>query len=88
MCLSTGDNTMDQVRKFVNRITPKTPNGVTHPMGEFRTSLNASDLAKRYPMLIKVFKGGMPGQAVQGTWMHEDVALEFARWLSPQFAIG
>lgn len=23
----------------------------------------------------------------QGTWMHEDVALEFARWLSPQFAI-
>lgn len=23
----------------------------------------------------------------QGTWMHEDVALEFARWLSPRFAI-
>ena len=23
----------------------------------------------------------------QGTWMHEDVALEFARWLSPEFAI-
>ncbi|OZI09323.1 DNA-binding protein [Siphonobacter sp. BAB-5385] len=22
-----------------------------------------------------------------GTWMHEDVALEFARWLSPAFAI-
>ncbi len=22
-----------------------------------------------------------------GTWMHEDVALEFARWLSPHFAI-
>lgn len=22
-----------------------------------------------------------------GTWMHEDVALEFARWLSPDFAI-
>ena len=22
-----------------------------------------------------------------GTWMHEDVALEFARWLSPRFAI-
>lgn len=22
-----------------------------------------------------------------GTWMHEDVALEFARWLSPMFAI-
>ena len=23
----------------------------------------------------------------QGTWFHEDVALEFARWLSPSFAI-
>ena len=57
------------------------------PMGKFRTSLNASDLAKRYPMLVKVSKGGMPGQVVQGTWMHEDVALEFARWLSPKFAI-
>ena len=22
-----------------------------------------------------------------GTWMHEDVAMEFARWLSPAFAI-
>ena len=27
------------------------------------------------------------GGKLQGTWMHEDVALEFARWLSPTFAI-
>ena len=27
------------------------------------------------------------GNGEQGTWMHEDVALEFARWLSPSFAI-
>lgn len=27
------------------------------------------------------------GNGEQGTWMHEDVALEFARWLSPVFAI-
>ena len=27
------------------------------------------------------------GNGEQGTWMHEDVALEFARWLSPAFAI-
>jgi hypothetical protein len=33
--------------------------------------------------LIIVKQGG----AVQGTWMHEDVALEFARWLAPRFAI-
>lgn len=35
--------------------------------------------------LVKVTKGGDP--KMQGTWMHEDVALEFARWLSPKFAI-
>lgn len=33
--------------------------------------------------LVIVRQGGTN----QGTWMHEDVALEFARWLSPQFAI-
>ena len=33
--------------------------------------------------LVQVRKGG----EIQGTWMHEDVALEFARWLSPDFAI-
>lgn len=33
--------------------------------------------------LVQVTKGGNN----PGTWFHEDVALEFARWLSPQFAI-
>ena len=33
--------------------------------------------------LVKIKQGGTS----QGTWFHEDVALEFARWLSPQFAI-
>lgn len=33
--------------------------------------------------LIQVQQGGN----MQGTWMHEDVAIEFARWLSPSFAI-
>lgn len=34
--------------------------------------------------LVEVKQGG---NGEQGTWMHEDVALEFARWLSPTFAI-
>lgn len=34
--------------------------------------------------LVKIVQGG---SGTQGTWMHEDVALEFARWLSPVFAI-
>lgn len=33
--------------------------------------------------LVKVTRGGDN----PGTWMHEDVAIEFARWLSPAFAI-
>lgn len=33
--------------------------------------------------LVRVTKGGNNS----GTWFHEDVALEFARWLSPEFAI-
>lgn len=33
--------------------------------------------------LVQVTKGGNK----PGTWMHEDVAIEFARWLSPAFAI-
>ena len=33
--------------------------------------------------LVVVYQGG----TTQGTWMHEDVAVEFARWLSPKFAI-
>lgn len=34
--------------------------------------------------LVVVKQGG---NGEQGTWMHEDVAMEFARWLSPAFAI-
>lgn len=34
--------------------------------------------------LVKVTKGG---NRTQGTWMHKNIALEFARWLSPSFSI-
>jgi phage antirepressor YoqD-like protein len=34
--------------------------------------------------LVQVVQGG---NSVQGTWFHKDVAIEFARWLSPAFAI-
>jgi phage antirepressor YoqD-like protein len=36
--------------------------------------------------LVKTARGNS-SSFQQGTWFHEDVALEFARWLSPQFAI-
>ncbi len=50
---------------------------------EFIASLSAVRGIPRTE-LIQINQGGN-GQ--QGTWMHEDVALEFARWLSPHFAI-
>lgn len=36
-----------------------------------------------FDQLVQIQRGGNN----PGTWMHEDVALEFARWLSPAFAI-
>jgi len=55
--------------------------------GRIRTSLNASILADTYPSLVKVVRGGTPGMVQQGTWFHKDVAIEFARWLAPEFGI-
>ena len=56
----------------------------TNASNEFISSLSA--VRQICPTeLVKVIQGGNP--ALQGTWMHEDVALEFARWLSPTFAI-
>lgn len=52
--------------------------GFLEEMAELR-NLSSADL-------VRVIKGGNDKNA-QGTWMHEDVALEFARWLSPRFSI-
>ena len=50
---------------------------------EFLAALTA--IRKSDTALIQTNSGGINGGG--GTWMHEDVALEFARWLSPSFAI-
>lgn len=50
---------------------------------EFLAALTA--IRKSDTALIQTNSGGISGGG--GTWMHEDVALEFARWLSPAFAI-
>ena len=50
---------------------------------EFLSTLSA---VRTIPLtdLVEIKQGG---NSEQGTWMHEDVAMEFARWLSPAFAI-
>ena len=50
--------------------------------------LNTLSAVRGIPLsqLVEVRKGNS-SKFTQGTWMHEDVAMEFARWLSPAFAI-
>ncbi len=48
-------------------------------------SLNTENLAKAYPELIKVVRGGDP--KMQGTWVHERLSLKLAAWLSPHFEL-
>lgn len=57
----------------------------TQPAKEFISSL-ASVRQICPSQLVTTIKGNS-SKFEQGTWMHEDVALEFARWLSPEFAI-
>lgn len=52
-------------------------------IGKMR-SFNAANLAKHYPELIKVIKGG---DLPQGTWVNEKIAVKFAAWLSPKFEV-
>lgn len=48
------------------------------------TKLFIKTLREDYPFdLISVQKGG----STPGTWIHEDVALDFAQWLSPVFRV-
>jgi phage antirepressor YoqD-like protein len=53
-----------------------------------------TDQTKRFILALSEVKKILSSDLVRvvygdngGTWMHEDVALEFARWLSPAFAI-
>jgi len=57
----------------------------TNASSEFINSLSA--VRQICPSQLVVVKKGNSNEFEQGTWMHEDVALEFARWLSPAFAI-
>ena len=48
--------------------------------------LKALSSVRQIPLTGLVYKK-QGGSGEQGTWMHKDVAIEFARWLSPMFAI-
>lgn len=76
-------NATEMGKKFGKRVTDWMDNQYSkeyiQELTEVRKSVSADFQA------VRIVKGGNP--ELQGTWMHEDVALEFARWLSPAFAI-
>ncbi len=51
--------------------------------GDNSPLLNASDFSEAFPELVLCRKGS--SKFGGGVWMQEDLALEFARWLSPNF---
>lgn len=64
------------------------------PFGKKAKDWLKTQSAKEFIQVLSEGKKILPSDLLQvingdngGTWMHEDVALEFARWLAPQFAI-
>jgi len=65
------------------------------PFGKRTADWLENQYAKRFIEVLTVTRKSVRADFVvvkqggndQGTWFHEDVALEFARWLSPQFGI-
>lgn len=82
---ANGKNVMVNATEMAKSFAKTTKDWLrTNASSEFINSLSA--VRQICPTeLVKVVQGGSP--ELQGTWMHEDVALEFARWLSPAFAI-
>ena len=80
---ATGDNVMMNATQMCKSFG-KTPKDWlrTNQAQDFINTLSAVR-QKCLTDLVVVYQGG----SSQGTWMHEDVAIEFARWLSPKFAI-
>lgn len=58
----------------------------TNPSKEFIEAVS-SEVRICTSQLVVIVKGNYSTGVKQGTWMHEDIALEFARWLDPIFSI-
>lgn len=80
--LGNGDvmvNATEMARPFGKRPVDYLQNQQTQSFITEYSKVRKSTLAD----LVQVTKGGN----TPGTWMHEDLALEFSRWLSPSFSI-
>ena len=77
---------LKQTAEYINTLDNylKNSRGDNSPLDKIR-SYSTTSLAKHFPDLIMVIRGGQP--ELQGTWIHERVALKFAAWLSPKFEL-
>lgn len=83
---ANGNNVMVNATEMAKSFGKTTKDWLrTNASTEFINSLSA--VRQICPSQLVVVRKGNSNEFEQGTWMHEDVALEFARWLSPAFAI-
>lgn len=83
---ANGENVMVNATEMAKPFGKATKDWLrTNASSEFINSLSA--VRQICPSQLVVVRKGNSNEFEQGTWMHEDVALEFARWLSPAFAI-
>ena len=47
----------------------------------------SSDIGIPISELVQIIKGGDSSSAVQGTWIHPQIAIHLGQWLSPKFAV-
>ncbi len=81
----SGENVMLNATQMAKPFNKTTKDWLrNNQTNEFLSTLSAVRQI-RLSDLVTIKQGG---NGEQGTWFHEDVALEFARWLSPAFAIG
>ena len=76
-------NATEMAKPFGKRVSDWLSNQSTKEFIEELTVTRKSVTADFQAIVIR--QGGDPNE--QGTWLHEDAAIEFARWLSPKFAI-
>lgn len=76
----TGDSIMINATEMAKPFGKRPVNWLELP--STRLFLTSLQKVRKSDHLIQTVSGRSGG-----TWMHEDVALEFARWLSPEFAI-
>jgi phage antirepressor YoqD-like protein len=79
----TGDDVMINATEMA-KVFGKLPSGWLRSQSYIDFINHLSAMRNCIPTdLVKIVNGGTNF----GTWMHQDVAMEFARWLSPAFAI-